>query len=105
MAFDLLFIFELIAQVEHLHFNLPFSVVLENSLVGLPLLVAQRIEVLGVGVRVLARLHVRKIALDIARGSAAARRGETDVVGHDDACDWTTSGGLVGLAGGSEYVV
>ena len=78
----LLFLLKLIPQLKDLDLNLAFAIVLEDSLVGLPLLVPQAVEVFGVGSAVFARLDVGEVALDVSRSATAARRGKADVVRH-----------------------
>ena len=62
------FLLELVPQLEYLDFDLPLPVVLEDSLVRLPLTVLQVVEVTVVrGCTVaIARTHVREVALHVA---------------------------------------
>lgn len=60
------FIFQLIPQLKHLHFHLSFAIVLEDLLVGLALLVLDRIEVFGVGLDGISDSEVGFVALYVA---------------------------------------
>lgn len=79
---DVLFLLELVAQLENLDFNLALAVMFENVLVGLALAVLEKIAVLGIGSGGVARLEMGEVALDIARGATAAWSREADVGRH-----------------------
>lgn len=85
------FFFQFVPQFKDLDFDLAFAIVFENALVRLSLSVAQAVEVFGVGRSAVARLDVGEVALDVARGAGAARRGEADVVRHVDELCWERS--------------
>ena len=80
---DVLFLLELVAQLEDLDFDLALAVMFENVFVWLALAVLEKIAILGVGSGGVARLEMRKVALDVARGATAAWSREADVGGHD----------------------
>jgi hypothetical protein len=82
-----LFLLELVAQLEDLDFDFALAIMFENLLVGLALAVSEKIVVLVVGSGGVARLEMRKVALNIARGTAAARSRESDVGRHDGCGD------------------
>ena len=64
-----LFFLELVAQLEDLDFDFALAIMFEDFLVGLALAVSEKIVVLVVGGGGVARLEMRKVALDIARGT------------------------------------
>ena len=75
-----LFLLQLVPQLKDLDLHLALAVVIEDSLVGLALLVSKAVKVLGVRRAVVAGLHVCEAALDVARGATATGRGQADVV-------------------------
>lgn len=76
-------VFEGVTMVKDLDLNLSFTVVFQDLLVGLTLPMTKRVGVLGgVWRTVVAGAHVREVALDVARGTAATGRGEANVIRH-----------------------
>ena len=61
-----LFFLEFVTQLEDLDFDFTLAIVFENILVGLTLAVPEKIRVLGVWRSGVARLEMRKVALNIA---------------------------------------
>ena len=77
------FLLELVLQINDLELDFALRVVLEDVLVRLAQPVALlKVLRVGRGVVAVARPHVGEVALDVARGAAAARRREADVAGH-----------------------
>lgn len=66
-ASDSPFIFQLIPQLKHFHFHLSFAIVLEDFLVGLALLVLDRIKVFGVRLDGIPDSEMCFVALYVAR--------------------------------------
>jgi hypothetical protein len=83
---NVLFLLELVAQLENLDLDFALAIMFENLLVGLALAVSEKIVVLVVGSSGIARLEMGQVALDIARGTTAAGSRKSDVGRHDD-CD------------------
>ena len=80
---DVLFLLELVAQLENLDFDLALSVMFKDVLVWLALAVLEKIAILRVGSGGVARLEMGEVALDITRGTTAAWSRKADVGGHD----------------------
>lgn len=54
----------------------------QDVLVRLPLPMLDTVQIFRVRGEVIARAEMREVALDVARGAAAAGGGEADVGGH-----------------------
>lgn len=95
----MLFLFEFVAQLKDLDFDLTLPVVLEDALVGLTLPVAEAVDVTAGRVRGgrVARPHLCQVALDVAGGAAAPGRREADVVRHGLFAVWGKRGMRVWL--------
>jgi hypothetical protein len=83
---DLPFFLQVIPHLKHLDFNPALALVLQHLRVRVALAVPGRIVDAVWGAALVARLQMRQVSLDVARGAAAARGREADVRGHEVRC-------------------
>jgi hypothetical protein len=84
----ILFFLQLITQLKDLDLNLALAIMFKDVLVGLALTVSEKVVVLGVGSGGVARLEMRKVALNVSRSTTSAWCRETDVGRHDECDGW-----------------
>lgn len=82
--FDIPLVLQAIPQLEDFDFNPPLAIMLQDFRVWLSLTVLERLERVAVWVGLIPNAESGEVALDIARGAGAARRGETNIGRHVD---------------------